>query len=372
MELGDYGFEKSELLKIAEEIYEWKGRKRDLELTLHSERFHYKYIPKRKSLVEHEVIFRLLWIVPVTLLVAICFAFVMYALFHSDIFVENGPVGVLLLFATLIAFFGGYTAFRLWKREIHMITLLCVSNNPHKTNLFLKQHSIKTFQNDEAVSKERIEMLENEMEHIEQKILQLEERQKQLVKEKQSCEELLRNKGVLTDVKPIIAKSNGKLSLREDSMSRVDIQELYEYYSKEEQYTRNYLQEINIKLQQVNRQITKIDDEVEVVKKTCFLCVCVYLLLVIFQSMFSGWLGSLTSVLCIFITIAIVLYAEQKCKLPLIMYLVEHEHPMIQEYAFCHNMVPVRLKREEILETKKSLELALEDISEKKHALDAQ
>ncbi len=370
MELGGYGFDKPELLKIAEEIYSLKSKKQDLELTLHSERFHFQYIPKRKHLAEHEVTFRLLWIIPVTFVVIASICMVVYYIFHSDELVANGPIGVLFLFAMLIMVFGGYTAFRLWKREIHMLTLLWVSKNTEKATSFAKKHDINTFQNDEEVSRTRIEMLESEITSIEQRILQLEERQKQLLEEKRKGEEYLRKKGVLYDENPKTFQSDKKFSLREDSMNSVSIQELHEFYMKEEQYTRNYLQQLENKVQQINKQITRIDDDIEGVKKTCFFVICTYVLLVMIQSIFSGFLGAITSVLCIFITIAMVFYAEKKCKLPLILYLVEHEHPMIQEYAFCHNMVPVRLKREEILEKMTTLQLELEGIKEKKKALD--
>ena len=45
MEIGGYGYEKPELLKMAEQIYSCKCEKQDLELQLSSEKFHYSYIP---------------------------------------------------------------------------------------------------------------------------------------------------------------------------------------------------------------------------------------------------------------------------------------------------------------------------------------
>ena len=370
MELGGYGFEKSELLKIAEEIYALKSKKQDLELTLHSEKFHYKYIPKRKHLAEHEVTFRLLWIIPTTLLVVVTACFMLYYFFHSEELVGNGPTAIILLFATLITFFGGYTAFRLWKREIRMLTLLWISKNPEKAVAFAKNYDINTFQNDEIISKERIEMLEEEIANIDTKILQLEQQQQQLVDAKKKNEEFLREKGVLFDTKPTISQKSGKFSLREESIGAGDIRDLFEYYSKEEQYNLNYLRQLDSKLQQINKQITSIDDGLEEVKKTFIFIICVYILLVIIQSAFSGFLGGITSIVCIFISIGMVLYVENKCKLPIILYLVEHEHPLIQEYAFCHNMIPVRIKREEIIEKMQELQSELDAIKAKKQALD--
>lgn len=374
MELGGYGFEKPELLKIAEEIYALKGKKQDLELSLHSEQFHYKYIPKRKNLVEHEVIFRLLWIIPITVFVIAAISYIILYITNIDEYGREGQVagamGVALLGTTLLAAFGGYVAFKLWKREIRMITLLMFSKNSDIASSLASKYDINTFQNDEELSKTRIEMLESEIASIDQQIMLLDERQQQLLEEKRKGEEFLRQKGVLFDEKPNALKTNGKFSLREDSMNSANIQELYEYYVKEEQYTLNYMRQVDSKLQQVNKQITRIDDDFENVKKTCFFIVCIYISLIIIQSVFTGFMGIVTSILCIFISICLVIYVEKKCKVPFILYLVENEHPMIQEYAFCHNMVPVRLRREEILEKLEYLQLELEGIRAKKQALD--
>ena len=118
MELGGYGFEKSELMKIAEEIYDLKGKKQDLELTLHGEQFHYQYIPKRKNLVEHEVTFRLLWIIPITIGVLIALIFMFSYIFDVAGVGREGEaaaaMGVGFLGTTLLAVFGGYAAFKLW------------------------------------------------------------------------------------------------------------------------------------------------------------------------------------------------------------------------------------------------------------------
>ena len=62
MEIGTYGYEKSELLTLAEQIYQCKHDIEDLELELNEVQFHYTYIGKRKDIVTHEVIFRLLFI----------------------------------------------------------------------------------------------------------------------------------------------------------------------------------------------------------------------------------------------------------------------------------------------------------------------
>ncbi len=374
MELGGYGFEKSELMKIAEEIYDLKGKKQDLELTLHGEQFHYQYIPKRKNLVEHEVTFRLLWIIPITIGVVIALIFMISYIFDVAGVGREGEaaavMGVGFLGTTLLAVFGGYAAFKLWKREIHMLTLLWLHRNPEKAAAFSKKHDINTFQNDEAKSKQRIAMLQEEISNIENRIQELEERQTQLLEERKRSEALLREKGILFDENPNRLKSNGKFSLREESVGAGDIRDLYECYVKEEQYNRDYLQQLDIKRQLLDKEIRGLSEDVEDLKRKGIIFICIFILMILIQGAFSGIMSGITSILCFCISIGMLIYAENKCKVPIIRYLVEQEHPLIQEYAFCHNMAPIRIRKDEITEKMNEIQKELDDIKKKKQALD--
>ena len=51
MEIGGYGYDKPEYVRLAEQIYQCKNDKEALELELNNMRFHYDYIKKRKGLV---------------------------------------------------------------------------------------------------------------------------------------------------------------------------------------------------------------------------------------------------------------------------------------------------------------------------------
>ncbi len=370
MELGGYGFEKSELLKVTEEIYSLKSKKQELELTLQSEKFHSKYIPKRKKLAEHEVTFRLLWIVPITILVVAALIILIYFGLQPNIFVGNGILGVIYLFAMLILVFCGYTAFRLWKRQIHMLKLLHYNKDSEKATAFAKKHDLNTFQYDEEVSKSKIEGLEAELVHIEERMSQLEERRKQLIEEKRRGEDFLKEKGILFDDHPNAMKMQGKFTLREDSIAMGDIQELHEFYTKEIHYLNQRLLQLDGEVQKINKQISKIDDDFEVVKKTVLFYVVIYVFLIIIQGAFSGMLGSIFIFICIVMLVVGAFYVEKKCKMPVILYLVEHDHPAIQEYAFCNHFVPVRIKREEVLEKITYTQKNLEDMKKKKEELD--
>lgn len=369
MELGGYGFEKSELLKIAEEIYALKSKKQDLELTLHSEQFHSQYIPKRKHLAKHEVGYRLLFIIPMTAVTLVVLFIMLTYLTDTSLLVGNGTGGVVLLFSTLAFFFIGYPTFKLWKREIRMLMLLSISNNPEKAMRFSKRFDLNTFENDEHVSNTRIQMLKAEIANLDSSIAQLEVRQKELIEQKKKGEDFLRKQGILFDENPNATKQTGKFALREESINMGDAQELHEFYLKEEQYMVNYLLQLDGKLQKINKDITQIDDDFDEVKKNLVIAGIIYVLIVLVQGAFSGVLGVATSVICSVVTIFAFFYLENKCKLPIIRYLIEHENSLIQEYAFCHNMVPVRIKREEMLEKITCTQKELDEIKKKRESL---
>lgn len=358
MEIGGYGFEKSRLLKIIEEIYSLKSKKQDLELTLYTEQFHYKYIPKRRDMVRDEVYSRLLLLIPLTIVLAICF--------YCICFVRDG---LILLPAMLIFVFGGYTALRLWKREIKMFTLLWLSLRPENAAVFWKKFDINTFQNDEANSRNRIEMLEAQIAHINQQITQLQNEQKQLLEHKNEEENLLKEKGVLFDSNPKVSVECGKFSLREESIGMGNAHDLFEFYSKEEQYTKNYLLQLEGKLQRLDKQIHQIEDDFQQVKKILICFAICFVLLIIIQSAFSGVWSLITSMICFAVSLAVCLYLEKRCSPPIIMYLLEHDSNLVQEYAFRHNMVPVHVKREEMLHKMKYLQNELDDIRNAKNEI---
>jgi len=213
-------------------------------------------------------------------------------------------------------------------------------------------------------------MLEEEISSIATRIRQLEEQQVQLLEERKRSEKLMREKGVLFDENPKLLKSNGKFSLREDSLGAGDIRDLYECYVKEEQYNRNYLQQLDIKRQLLDKDIRSLSEDVEDIKRKGIILICIFLFLIVAQGAFSGIMGGITAILCFCISFGMLIYAENKCKLPIIMYLVEQEHPIIQEYAFCHNMTPIRIRKDEITEKMNEIQKELDDIKKKKQALD--
>ncbi len=369
MKLDGYGFEKTELMSIIEEIYDLKSKQQDLKLSLNSEEFHYQYIGKRKGLVEHEVIFRLLFIIPITIFVVmILCTFGYYMLYPDEI------DGLTLLVGLLIITFLGYASVRLWIREIKMLTLLRRSRNSDYAIKYANNKEIHTFESDEILSREKIEMLKEQIQNIEGQIAELEEQQSLIMQQKERTEDFLRKQGVLFDEDPNkIKQEQGKFSLREESIALGDTRELFEFYSKEEQYLHKHQSELQVKLTKINKDISAIDDNFEGVVKMMVLFFMGYVLLILIQGGFadSSVMNAITSVICIFVSVGMIVYLEGKCKMPVIFYLVEHDNKYIQEYAFCHNMRPMRYARQEIVESMEKLEQELKVIKEKKRLLES-
>ena len=366
MEIGGYGYEKPELLKVAEQIYSCKCEKQDLELQLSSERFHYDYIPKRKHKIESSVVSQLLFIIPLSLVVlGIVYIIFNYMMNYSEMS-ENGAAGVAFLFSVLLLVPVGYVDLKMIKQELEMMARLFVSMKPEKSLRFAKKHDINTFQSDEIKSKEKIKLLEEKIGFLDRKILELTEKQKSILEEKEQREEVLRKKGVLFDEKPDETKKTGAFSLKEESVSTQDALQLHEFYTHEEQYINNYLIQLDGRLQKINKEIVAIDDDFEIIKKQFLFFVIIYVLVAVVQSAFTGVVATITSILCIIGSICYIIYLERKCKRPILLYLVEHDSRLTMEYAFCNGMVPVRNKRQELLETIEDYKKELAEIKKKK------
>lgn len=366
MEIGGYGYEKPELIKVAEQIYSCKCEKQDLELQLSSERFHYSYIPKRKQKIEGSVVSQLLFIIPLSLVVlGIVYIIFDYMKNYSEMS-ENGAAGVAFLFSVLLLVPVGYIDLKMIKQELEMLALLFISMKTEKSLRFAKKHDINTFQSDEIKSRERIKLLEEKIGFLDRKILELTEKQKTILEEKEQREEVLRRKGVLFDEKPDETKKTGAFSLKEESVSTQDALQLHEFYTHEEQYINNYLIQLDGRLQKINKEIVTIDDEFEIIKKQFLFFVIIYVLVAVVQSMFTGVVATITSILCIIGSVCYIIYLERKCKRPILLYLVEHDSRLTMEYAFCNGMVPVRNKRKELLETIEDYKKELAEIKKKK------
>lgn len=376
------GYQKSEALILAEKIYACKNEKKDLEWQLSSEEFHFKYIPVRKKRVEGQVVSRIKYIVPLSIMLGGCLAFLILSSIEMKELRSSGAAetlegaqdmgmdGVSLLFVLLFLVFGGYVFFKLFLiPEIRQLKLLWDSRNTEKAMQKAKLNGLDTFQKDYDDSKRKIDYMKERIEQLTREIEELTQKQEEMLYHKQQAEERLRREGVLFDVKPDETKNTGKFTLKEEDSSTADAAILYEYYQREEQYYSQYLMVLDARISQVNKELVGIEDEFEQTKKLLMFFGIGYVLLILVQQAFTGVLAAVTSILCIIVSVIVLIQLERRCAPAIIRYLVEEEKEFLSEYAFIHNMVPVKYRRMELLEEKKKCEDTIKDLKKQRENL---
>ena len=342
MEVGGYGYIKPELVKIAEEIYECRGRIKEAELELSEEQFHYEYISIRKNLVLHEVIFRLIIIIPITLLI---------------------PMLVSDIFWLMTGLFLTYFDVKLMIREARMIYLLLISLDIPFMLKFTEKYDLKSFQRDRYKTSERISWLQGQIEVLNQKISDLVKKRREILEEDRRKEE---------EEKKELAAQNGadKFKLKQADIGIEDAEILYEYYTMEERYINNYLIKLDGQMQRYNKEILEIDEDFLRVKQNIIIFLAVFLVVIILQRFFSGILYSVTAIICFLAMLAGIFYMERICKAPILKYLVEHGSKLTKEYAFLNNVTPVKNKRRDLQEKIDYYKKDLLDIKKKKAEID--
>ncbi|MDD6071806.1 MAG: hypothetical protein PUC12_13510 [Clostridiales bacterium] len=364
------GFQKSEALVLAEKIYACKCEIRDLEWELDDEQFHFRYVSKRKERVIKQAGSRLIYIIPLGWMLVSSIIFTVLLLI-GKLGEISGESGVQLLFLLLFIVFGGYFFVKfLMIPEMSQLILLWNSRNTDKAMRKAREKGLNTFQKDYAESKCKIEYIKERISKLTDDLKELIQKQEELLKYKEKAEERLRKENVLFDVKP---GSDGKISsfsLKKSTEPYVDLSELYEYYQKEKAYYRGYLEKLDVRLCQMNKELVDIDEQFDMAKKRILFFAVGYILVVIVQQVFTGILSTVTALICLIVSVLVIINLESKCTPAILNYLVEEENELVKEYAFCHNKVPVKYKREEILEEKKKVEVFIKDLEDQQKKLD--
>ena len=367
-------YNNPEFVKVAEEIYECQGKKQELELSLSSEQFHYGYIAKRKGLVVHEVFFRLLFIVPLTLLLIGAVFLMLFSIIDSqeddsgmtenivydsieDPFSGSGSgyadgdgwTQVVFLFCTLFVVFGGYADIKLLKREVKMLVLLSVSRNNERALRFAKKHEINTFQSDEYQSREKISWLENEIALTDSRISVLQKKQQELLDEQAEMERKLQEEETLRNEGSDSFAVEGGFTLKKSGTGTQNADMLYEFYKNEEHYIQNDLLRLEGQLHHTEKEMVEINENFMEIKKKIIISLVVFVFLILIQSAFTGIAEIVTSFICLIAGLVYVFYVEKKWKQPILLYFIENDSDLTKEYAFVNNIIPVKIKREELL-----------------------
>lgn len=367
MEILEDSYEKSELLTVAEKIYEIKGRIQDLNLTLEDEKFHEKYISKRRTLAYTQSTSRICSIVILTVAIVISLG-----IFISCMSSKEPILGILMGVAGGVAISCTYVDIKLIRQQIEIFPLLHYNFNNSKALRYSQKKEVVTFQSDEITSKKKIELLQEEIQQLSGNLAELENRQQTLLHEKKEREQFLKDKGILFEPDEAANHQfgNGKLSLKKRDTYSDNIQELFELYSNEEKYVYHYLSRLKVQLDSINREIMSIDDNYDIARKKILISFIIFVLLIAIQSAFSGDMAKFFALCFSVISIFGIFYLDNTCSKPILFYYIEHEHKWAREYAFVNSVVPIKYKRQELLEVIERNEKELQEIKEKKDALD--
>lgn len=371
MEILEDTYEKSELLKVAEKIYETKGRIQDLNLTLEDEKFHEKYISKRKTLAYTQSTTRIFSIILLSVAILISLGIFIFCMSSKE------PIlGILMGVAGGVAISCAYVDIKLIRQQIEIFPLLHYNLDDAKALRFSRKKDVVTYQSDEITTKKKIELLQEEIQKLSGTLEELENKQQRLLSEKNKKERFLKEKEILFEPEDLSEEAknhqlgDGKLSLKKRDTYSDDIQELFELYANEEKYVSHYLSRLKVQLDSINREIMSIDDNYDTAKKKIFIAVIIFIFLIVLQSAFSGDTAKFFSLCFSVISILGIFYLDNTCSRPILFYYIEHEHKWAREYAFVNSVVPVKYKRQELLEVIKRNEKELQEIKEKKDALD--
>ncbi|MBR1598621.1 MAG: hypothetical protein IJ661_06925 [Lachnospiraceae bacterium] len=371
MELGGYGFEKSELIQLAEKIYELNGEKQQLELQLFSEEFHRKNIPKREDMTFRRIMANL----PIVI-VFLLLSFMLLVLIILCIFAKQeekiGYAFPMLNVGLFLVFIAG-AGWKLLKEEMQMLVLFAYNSNSDKAMRFAKKHGIRTFQDDRIRCEDRIANLKVRIKAIDDQLMELEGRQEEIINEKKKREDVLKKYDVIKDDLKDSAPSDNKgiLSLKSDDLDGADISELFDYYDKEESYARYIMKDYQFKLDSIDKEISMIDEDFDKVKKKIKIYLIVFVLAIIIQGAIPGIAGNVTSVLCLIVGLTAFFALERACRGSVVRYLVEQESPFVREYCLKNDIIPAKYRRQEIVTNLKNYEDTIKTIKTKKKELDS-
>ena len=146
------------------------------------------------------------------------------------------------------------------------------------------------------------------------------------------------------------SEKSSKFVLKKEAVGSWDERARYEYYLKEEQYLNMRMIQLNGKLQYMDKEIIKIEEDFHTARKNIMIYFVILLLLMLIQNFFKGELYEITAIICFTVMLLGSFYLEKICKQPILLYFVEHDSKLTKEYAFCNSMIPIQNKRKDLLE----------------------
>lgn len=339
--------EDEELIKVADRLNRCNESKVMLEIELCNEEFKLKYIHRRRKLTASKARSRMLYIVPFTLVELGCIVgFISSIIEHKNEGYSEG-VMISMLLSLLGFFFCGIVCIKLWLPELKLLG---------KFNVFSRNKDedkgAVTFDTERRKSEERITVLKTELKTIEDEIkhLSAKKRERELYLRTQLLEEKAKvflGEKPASDI-PQASKSGLSFSIKKEEISNVQAEEMLKNVTEELRMAER--EKVRLELEDKKLQDGIIDIDLGIIdvrdKITAFILIGTILTIIV--SMFSGPIMHILGVVWCAIILPYMFWLFTVCRMPLVLYLVEHDHKQIQDYAFTHSLTPLYKKRREL------------------------
>lgn len=353
MNLGDYSYEKPELVRIAEKIYECKANKRAVEYQLDEEEHHYHNIIRKQSISFVAIFWLLFFAVLLTLFDFVCLAGIMKemgaAMNNYAARMAVGCIGPAYIVISVIALM-------FW---IHAVRNLHVYLDIRKAT----NEDTYKFHAEQETSFQRIEELKAQIAAIDCEIDELKKKQEEQ-------ENRLGEHTRLADSVQEPHPTNAKFTIRKESLGEIEITQIIECYEMEMEFYKNEIRSIEKEIKQIERKIIDIDEKFELVKKKIIVFLGMFILYIIIQNFFSGTVYKLLSVVGLAASTAGILYITKISQNTITEYLIEHDNRIVRDYVFRNNILSYGRQRNEKIEEIRKCDSEIEQIAHRKRIVE--
>lgn len=327
-------YQDSDWICISEQISREKEQIKKLEMILSELKLKYKYTFVRKNNLIYNALIHFSILVSTFLLATRCF----YNIFSMWL-------GYFLILFDIY----------LLVKEIKVITQLLLNCDVEIVSDFVSRHNLNTILNDRKNIEKQIQVIQLRIDEKNKKLMELNIQKDEFTNVQKNRNNILHKHGISLDNQHL--ESN--LSLKKCGVLDSDVSDLYEYYILKERHLNEHLSNIVEELQNKDKEMLRLEDEFEKVKKKLLLFVIIFIFAIAIQNLFDR-IDLLILIYIIFTVILI--YYYRTCKNTIVMYLIEKESSLTKEYAFVNDIIPIKSKKRDLLKEKKQCEIEIAEI----------
>ncbi len=344
MNWQEASYSSSELEVVGDELNRCKENKILTELELDNEEFKRKYITKRKELTAGKATIRMICIIIVFFILAFCLVILTN---DGDI---SSIISIIALVITIIFCFIIFV-----KLLLPEVKLLAKFNSFSKNTDADK--GIVSFEKEIQLSEQKIKRLKLQLELLNKDIENLLAKKEAILNK----EALARNHSSFQEEK----EATNSFSIKKDTLSNIQVNELIKDLEKEILSDKEKLEKLKKEDTLLKDNIIDIEKDFLIVKNKCLNFILTVAILTFLHNIFSGVLYIIAGVVLGVFLIVYFARLVHICKKPVILYLVEHKHKNIQDYAYVNDLKPLCDKRKEIADETASLKRNIDHLENK-------